>query len=216
MRVLTTPATMRLTLLLSLLTSSSAAPTPTPEPTVIPGPSTTNLALPLSAFQLTAAPGLPTLASLNLTSTDLLRPPRGRSDRFYDPLALHPRNAACIPDDFPLTVSSQSSYLWERTAVRAAYNYLRAMGEVRCAVPKGEGAVVFVEGTVDGYYVQVVGMAAEGVQAAGEEGSWCEHVAYGMEAFMVTDAGCYFPKGRYVVNGGAGKAWGNGGLWVHT
>jgi len=37
--------------------------------------------------------------------------------------------------------------------VRAAYNYLRATGELRCTVPKGEEAAVFVEGTVDGYYV---------------------------------------------------------------
>ncbi|KAK1835677.1 hypothetical protein QBC39DRAFT_378881 [Podospora conica] len=207
--------TTRLALFLSLLTASSVAPAPTPELTGIPGLAGINSALPLSAFQLTAAPGLPTLASLNLTPAELLRPPRGLSARSYGPVGLHPRGAACIPTDFPLAVGPMSSYMWERTAVRAAYNYLRAMGETRCAVPGGQGATVFVEGTVDGYYVQVVGMAAKG-SGAEEEGSFCEHVAFGMEAFMVRDAGCYFPMGGYVVNGGAGKAWGNGGLWVHT
>lgn len=55
---------------------------------------------------------------------------------------------------------------------------------------------MFVEGTVSGYYVQVVGMAVEGSGAAREEGSCCKHVAYGMEACMMRDAGCYFPMGR--------------------
>ena len=81
--------------------------------------------------------------------------------------------------------------------MRAAYNYLRATGELRCTVPKGEEAAVFVKGTVDGYYVQVVGMVVEGMGAAGEEGSWCAHAAYGMEAFMMRDAGCSFPMGMW-------------------
>lgn len=57
------------------------------------------------------------------------------------------------------------------------YNYLRAMGEARSSVDKREGAAVFVEGMVDGYFVQVVGMAVEGSGAAGEQGSWYEHTA---------------------------------------
>ncbi|KAK0742630.1 hypothetical protein B0T18DRAFT_430067 [Schizothecium vesticola] len=216
MKIPTTPITKRLTLLLPLFTLSSATPAPTPELTGIPGPAGINLALSLSAFQLSASPGLPTLASLNLTAADLLSLLCGLSARSSsDLVGFHPR-AACIPNDFPLAVGSLSSYMWERTAVRAAYNYLRAMGEAKCSVPKGEGATVFVEGMVDGYYVQVMGMAGEGMGAAGEEGSWCQHVAYGMEAYMVRDAGCCFPMGGYVVNGGAAKAWGNGGLWVYT
>jgi hypothetical protein len=202
MKIPTTPITTRLTLLLRLFTLSSAAAAPTPELTGIPGPAGINFALPLSAFQLSAAPGLPTLASLNLTAADVLSPPRGLSARSSSLVGLHPR-AACIPNDFPLTVGSLSSYMWERTAVRAAYNYLRAMGEAKCSVPKGEGATVFVEGMVDGYYVQVVGMAVEGMGAAGEEGSWCRHVAYGMEAFMVRDAGA-------ISDGGVCGQWGGG------
>jgi len=72
---------------------------------------------------------------------DLLKLPAGLAGRDYDehPAAVSsPRSRYCIPAGFPLTHGLElSSYMWEKTALRVAYNYLRLLGQTSCVVPPG-------------------------------------------------------------------------------
>lgn len=188
----------------------------------------TNSKFGLDSIDLTPAPGLPSLESIpGISINDLLNPPRGLSTRNYDDRhaaaspsrnPILPRQQACIPAEFPLTYGPElSSYMWELTAVRVAYNYLRLLGQTVCTVPPEGG--VFVEGWVNGYYVRVLGVSKWGSQDAGGRtvASHCEDVAFGMEGFLVSNGeGCIYPFGDYEITGGASTAWGNGDLWVST
>lgn len=175
----------------------------------------------LDSIHFTPAPGLPPLESIpGITVADLLAPPGGLVGRDYQTqskgVSLR-RSQQCIPDEFPVTHGPElSSYMWEQTAVLVAYNYLRLLGKTSCVVPP-EGAV-FVDGWVNGYFVQVLGVSKWGVQEAGGKvvASACEDIALGMEEFLGRGSGCLFPLDDYFINGGAWTARGNGDLWVST
>lgn len=181
----------------------------------------TKPAFDLDSIDFAPAPGLPPLESIpGITVADLLQPPRGLAGRDYQKqpkdVSLR-RSQQCIPDEFPVTHGPElSSYMWEKTAVLVAYNYLRLLGQTSCVVPP-EG-VVFVDGWVNGYFVQVLGVSKWGVQDAGGRvvASACEDVALGMEEFLGRGSGCLFPLDDYFINGGASTARGNGDLWVST
>lgn len=221
------------TRLLSHLLLSSLLPTllPTLLASPVPDSSLSRLTKPnfgLDSIDLAPAPGLPPLESIpGISIGDLLKPPRGLSTRDYDdrhsavsssPNSILPREQTCIPADFPLTYGPElSSYMWEVTAVRVVYNYLRLLGQTTCTVPPEGG--LFVEGWVNGYYVRVLGVSKWGSQDPGGRtvASHCEDVAFGMEGFLVSNGkGCIYPLGDYKITGGASTAFGNGDLWVST
>lgn len=203
-------------LLSSLLPTLLASP--------IPGDGLSRVTKPdfgLDSIRLTTATSLPPLESITgVTIDDLLKPPSGLIARGYNGQSAGvslPRSQHCIPAGFPLTHGSElSSYMWEKSALLVAYNYLRLLGETSCVVPP-EG-VVFVDGWVNGYSVRVLGVSKWGVQ--GPEGktvaSNCEDVAFGMLKFMEEQSGCLVPFEDYFINGGAWTARGNGDLWVST
>lgn len=174
------------------------------------------------SIRLTTPPGLPPLESItDVTIEDLLTPPSGLIARGYNkqPAAgvSLPRSQHCIPAGFPLTHGSElSSYMWEKSALLVAYNYLRLLGQTSCAVPP-EG-VAFVDGWVNGYFVRVLGVSKWGIQGPGGKtvASNCEDVAFGMLEFMKEQSGCLVPFEGYFINGGAWTARGNGDLWVST
>lgn len=211
-------------LLSSLLPILLASPLPDPDLSRVTKPT-----FGLDSIHLTPAPGLPPLESIpGISIEDLLKPPRGLgipdNSKEQPTDASLPRNAilsrgqACIQAGCPLTyVPPLSSYMWELTAVRVVYNYLRLLGQTSCTVPS-EG-VVFLNGWVNGYFVQVMGASKWGLQDPGGRtvASHCEDVAFGMEAFLVGNGGgCVFPFDGYKITGGAATAFGNGDLWVST
>ncbi|KAK1835678.1 hypothetical protein QBC39DRAFT_430851 [Podospora conica] len=183
----------------------------------------------LDSVHLNPAPGLPPLESLpGITIDDLLKPPHGIRTRDYveeeslgvslsdNPLLA--RAPHCFVPGFPLTFSANlATYMWEPTAVRVVYNYLRLLGQTICVVPP-EGAVL-VDGWVNGYFVQVLGVSKWGIQEPGGKtvASYCEHVALGMESFLVNQGGgCLYPFDGHQITGGAGTAWGNGDFTVRN
>lgn len=189
----------------------------------------TNPIFGIDSIHLIPAPGLPPLESIaGISIDDLLKPPRGLGivdDSEEQPTGaslphspILPREQACIQAGFPLTYGpTLSSYMWEPTAVRVAYNYLRLLGQTVCTVPP-EG-VVLVDGWVNGYFVRVMGVSKWGIQDPGgiTVASNCEDVAFGMEAFLVANGkGCIYPFDTYQITGGASTAFGNGDLWVST
>lgn len=218
-RMMTPLLTIRL---LSHLLLSSIVPTLLASP--VPDSSLSRLTKPTFGFDsidLTPAPGLPSLESIpDITIADLLKPPSGLVGRDYrdKPKSLFiPRSQQCVPDGFPVSLGPDlSSYMWERIALRVAYNYLRLLGQTNCVVPPEGG--VFVDGWVNGYFVQVLGVSKWGVQGPGGKvvASACEDVAFGMEEFLGQGSGCLVPFKDYFINGGAWTARGNGDLWVST
>lgn len=211
-------------LLSSLLSTLLASPVPDNDLSRVTKPS-----FGLDSIHLTPGPGLPPLESIpGISIEKLLKAPRGigipdnseeqptGSSLPRSPIL--PRGQACIQAGCPLTyVPPLSSYMWELTAMRVVYNYLRLLGQTECTVPS-EG-VVFVNGWVNGYFVQVMGASKWGLQDPGGKtvASHCEDVAFGMEAFLVRNGGgCEFPFDGYKITGGAATARGNGDLWVST
>ncbi|KAF2014366.1 hypothetical protein BU24DRAFT_463162 [Aaosphaeria arxii CBS 175.79] len=155
--------------LISLAALSLAAPATRSSPQVIPGP------------------GLPSLASLNLTSEYLYSLPKPVTD---------PDQLSTLTDPY---CGPDFAYIPVNDAI-ACFHYLDGLGEQFCGVPDTQRSSVFCTAG-RGSRIEGFGIGQR---------SWCKHVA---QAVLWTIDHCTRPGQD---TAGSAPAYGNGGLVVFT
>ncbi|KAG2008020.1 hypothetical protein CC2G_013494 [Coprinopsis cinerea AmutBmut pab1-1] len=159
--------------------------------------------------EIIPGPGLPSLASLNLTSADLCKPPQ-------EFIASFNSRFESVEAD---SSSSSSTRLVKRytpwcnttplvfTYAQGCYNYLYALGSTTCHVPSSGSR--FCHSSAQTGNVAWYGGSANGASTS----STCRDVARGGE-WVLDNCQGYVPGGYHFLYEGANAAWGNANLIV--
>ncbi|KAG2008049.1 hypothetical protein CC2G_013520 [Coprinopsis cinerea AmutBmut pab1-1] len=182
---------------------------------------TLSLALPQGSQELVATddcpevvpgPGLPSLASLNLTSADLCKSPEEFQMSLYGQVE-SPSSAQDSANDEKQLVKRYTPWC-SGTHISAPYaascfNYLYALGSTACEVPRGVVSR-FCHSTGSGSNVAWYGSTIDGLYSS----STCMDVARGGEWVFWNCIASAPGAGPQFIREGANAAWGNARLAV--